>query len=164
MNKLKKIIFDERIEYLFWGVLTTLVYLITRLISVHLFTSAFIPVWIAQIVSIAFAFIVNKFFVFNSTDHTKSLIVQIINFVSGRLIVFILDYLLTFLMIDRFSNLSIKFLFLNKINYHSNFFNIGIIHKTIGNPVLLNTFICVMLIQVLAIIINYLVSKYFAFK
>lgn len=164
MNKIKKLIFNERIEYLFWGVLTTLVYLVTRLISVQIFTSAFLPVWIAQIVSIAFAFIVNKFFVFNSNEHSKSLIAQILNFVSGRLIVFGLDYLLTFIMIDRFSDLSIKLLFLDKINYHNNFFAIGLINKTIGTPVLLNTFICVMLIQILAIVINYLVSKYFAFK
>lgn len=164
MNKIKKLIFDERIEYLFWGVLTTLVYLVTRLISIQIFTSAFIPVWIAQIVSIAFAFIVNKFFVFNSNEHSKSLIAQILNFISGRLIVFGLDYLLTFIMIDRFSDLSIKLLFLDKINYHNNFFAIGLINKTIGTPVLLNTFICVMLIQILAIVINYLVSKYFAFK
>lgn len=164
MNKIKKLIFDERIEYLFWGVLTTLVYLVTRLISIQIFTSAFIPVWIAQIVSIAFAFIVNKFFVFNSNEHSKSLIAQILNFISGRLIVFGLDYLLTFIMIDRFSDLSIKLLFLDKINYHNNFFAIGLINKTIGTSVLLNTFICVMLIQILAIVINYLVSKYFAFK
>ncbi|XIF19626.1 MAG: GtrA family protein [Acetilactobacillus jinshanensis] len=65
-NLIRKFIFNEKIEYLFWGAMTTLVYFIARLMSMAMTTSNMIPVGIAQVISIIFAFIVNKYLVFNN--------------------------------------------------------------------------------------------------
>ena len=159
-----KLIHNEKIEYLFWGVMTTLVYLVVRFASMVVFKAhPFIPVAIAQVISIVFAFFVNKYYVFNG-EQSNSLIMQFLTFVAGRAGVALLDFAMTYIMIDKYSEFFINILFLRKFNYSSFIFSSVLTKPLIGSPVLLNSFICVFVIQVLAIVINYIVSKYFAFK
>ncbi|KID41097.1 GtrA family protein [Fructilactobacillus fructivorans] len=164
LDIVKRLVFDEKIEYLFWGAMTTLVYFVSRFVSMKIFTSDFIPVLIAQVLSIAFAFVVNKYFVFNSGTQSKTIQAQIVNFVAGRLFVLVLDFLMTYVMIDKFPQFFVKILFLDHFNYSAWLFQLPIVHGLIGSPILLNSFICVVGTQVMAIVINYFVSKYFAFK
>ena len=161
---IEKFVFNEKIEYLFWGVMTTLVYLVVRFVTMIIFKdNPFIPVAFAQVISVAFAFVVNKYFVFDG-EKSQSLMVQLITFVAGRAGVALLDFFLTYIMIEKFYAFFINIMFLRKINYASPPFSSGLTKHLIGNPVLLNSFIVVFIIQILAIVINYIVSKYWAFK
>lgn len=164
MEKLiTKIIFNEKIEYLFWGAMTTLVYFIVRFISMAMASNSMIPVALAQVVSTIFAFIVNKYWVFNGPQ-SRGATVQFIIFIIGRAIAAAPDFLLTYLMIDRFYQFFIKLFLLNHVNYHASIFSLGIVKSLMGTPIRLNQFIVVILIQVMIIVINFIVSKYFAFK
>ena len=158
-----KVIFNEKIEYLFWGAMTTLVYFIVRFASMATTHSSMIPVALAQIISTIFAFIVNKYLVFNGKQSQRTA-TQFMVFIIGRALAAALDFLLTFLMIDRFDHFFIKLFLLDRINYHLPIFSTRIIKTLIGTPILLNKFIVVILIQIIIIIINFIVSKYFAFK
>lgn len=157
-----KYIFSEKVKYLFWGIVTTVFYLIVRLVSIRVIDNDMIPVLISQFFTVLFAFIVNKFFVFSQIQK-KNIFVQFINFVLGRLVVAGLDLFLTYIMIDRYSSIFIHLLFLNKINFQSIPFSIPIVHAIISNSVELNSFIVIILIQIIAIVVNYIISKYLIF-
>ncbi|WP_223346864.1 GtrA family protein [Leuconostoc mesenteroides] len=94
-------------KYIFWGVATTIVYLIVRLISMKIFDDTMLPVLISQTLTIIFAFVVNKLFVF-TTKQTKSVFVQFIRFLWGRLFVAGIDFFLTYVMIEKYSNIFIR--------------------------------------------------------
>ena len=72
MNNIKKLINKEIILYVIFGVLTTIVnliayYLFSNIINInYLISNA-----IAWIISVVFAYITNKFFVFNSSYINK---------------------------------------------------------------------------------------------
>ncbi|POG97945.1 hypothetical protein BGL34_05660 [Fructilactobacillus lindneri] len=161
---MKNIIFDQRIKYLFWGVLTTLVYFVVRIISMSFFSNPEIPVVISETVSIIFAFLVNKFFVFNTEKQSKELTSQIVDFFIGRGIAFGIDFVLTYLLIQKFADFFIKLIGLNRIDYHAQIFQIPLIHNHLGSPELINSFLVIIFIQIVIIIFNYFISKYWAFK
>lgn len=157
-----KYIVSEKVKYLFWGIVTTVFYLVVRLISIRVINNDMIPVIISQFLTILFAFIVNKFLVFSQVQK-KNIFVQFMNFVLGRLVVAGLDFFLTYIMIDRYSSILIHLLFLNKINFQAIPFSTPIVHAIIPNSVQLNSFIVIILIQIIAIIVNYIISKYLIF-
>ncbi|MDC2806893.1 GtrA family protein [Leuconostoc suionicum] len=159
---MSKYILSEKVKYLFWGIVTTVFYLVVRLISIRVVNNDMIPVLISQFLTILFAFIVNKFFVFSQTQK-KNIFVQFMNFILGRLVVTGLDLLLTYIMIDKYSSIFIHLLFLNKINFQVAPFSIPIVHSIIPNSVELNSFIVIILIQIIAIVVNYIISKYLIF-
>lgn len=161
---IRTFIFNQKIEYLFWGVITTLVYFVARILTMLFTSNVFIPVAIAQILSIAFAFVVNQKFVFNDKPKSNSLHTQIIIFIIGRASAMGLDFLLSYLMIKKFATVSIKLLGLSHINYQWILFSSKLTKHLIDTPYLVNTMIWMVLIQVIIIVINYIVSKYFAFK
>lgn len=161
---IQKIIYNQKIEYLFWGAITTLIYFMARFTSMMMTDNSMIPVAFAQIMSIVFAFIVNKYLVFNDDNQSKAALEQFLIFIGGRAIAAGLDFLLTFLMIDRFYRFFIQLLFLNDLDYHLTIFKLGLVKSLMGTPILMNSFLCVVFIQVIIIIINYIISKYFAFK
>ena len=76
MNNIKKLINKEIILYVIFGVLTTIVnliayYLFSNIINInYLISNA-----IAWIISVVFAYITNKFFVFNNSDINKDVII-----------------------------------------------------------------------------------------
>lgn len=122
-----------------------------------------LPVALAEGISIIFAFIVNKYLVFNNDKQAKSSTAQFIIFIIGRAIAASIDFLLTYLMIDRFARASIHWLMLRQID-SLGIFHLGFLQKMLGTPVLLNKISWVFAIQVIIIVLNYIVSKYFAFK
>ena len=102
MNNIKKLINKEIILYVIFGVLTTIVnliayYLFSNIINInYLISNAF-----AWIISVVFAYITNKFFVFNSYYINKDVIIEeFIKFMNCRLISGLSEVVLLFLFVD----------------------------------------------------------------
>ena len=102
MNNIKKLISKETILYIIFGVLTTIVnlisyYLFSNIISINYLISN----TISWIISVSFAYITNKFYVFNSKDTSKDIIIkEFIKFVNCRLTSGIIEMILLFLLVD----------------------------------------------------------------
>lgn len=102
MNNIKKLINKEIILYVIFGVLTTIVnliayYLFSNIINInYLISNA-----IAWIISVVFAYITNKFFVFNSSYINKDVIIEeFIKFMNCRFISGLSEVVLLFLFVD----------------------------------------------------------------
>ena len=102
MNNIKRLINKETILYVIFGILTTIVnliayYLFSNIINInYLISNA-----IAWIISVVFAYITNKFFVFNSSDINKDVIIEeFIKFMNCRLISGLSEVVLLFLFVD----------------------------------------------------------------
>ena len=102
MNNIKRLINKETILYVIFGVLTTIVnliayYLFSNIINInYLISNA-----IAWIISVVFAYITNKFFVFNSSYINKDVIIEeFIKFMNCRLISGLSEVVLLFLFVD----------------------------------------------------------------
>lgn len=98
METIKKLYFKyrEAIDYIFFGVLTTVVSLVFYLIFSRMmgFTPAVanIAKWVSGVL---FAFVVNKLFVFRSkTKDVKTVSREFVTFVSGRVISGVIDELI----------------------------------------------------------------------
>ena len=86
-NLINKYVNKETISYIIFGALTTavdfIVYQIAILAGIHYMAAQ----WISWTVAVAFAFITNKLFVFESKDTSFSVIIrELIPFVGGRLL------------------------------------------------------------------------------
>lgn len=127
--------YREVIMYLIFGVLTTLVSVITRIILFHTIFSADNPfdVQIATIISnaigITFAYFTNRKYVFESTNKNK--LKEAVSFVGGRLSTLVMDMLIMFIGVTLLKG---------------------------------NENIVTLISQVLVIVANYLISKLFVFK
>ena len=125
----------EALLYLFFGVCTTLVNLITKwILLLTLFDSKNsiqlqISIIISWIVSVIFAYVTNRIFVFGSNN--KNIFKEIVSFFSSRIATLLLEMV-------------IMFIFVTKLN--------------------LNVFIFTIVTQVLVIVLNYVFSKIFVFK
>ena len=102
MRNIKKIINTQTILYVIFGILTTIVnlisyYFFSNIISINYLISNMIS-WI---ISVLFAYITNKFYVFNSKDTSKDIIIkEFIKFVNCRLTSGIIEMILLFLLVD----------------------------------------------------------------
>lgn len=102
MNNIRRILNKETISYVIFGILTTIV----NLISYYFFSSIIninylISNTISWIISVVFAYITNKFYVFNSKDKKKDVMVkEFIKFVNCRLTSGVIEILLLFLLVD----------------------------------------------------------------
>lgn len=104
MNRIKKLYtkYQELIEYIIFGVLTTLV----NILVFYLFNTVFqvsylISNAISIIVAILFAFITNKLFVFRSkTPNIKAAFKEFYLFVGLRLVSGLLDMLTMYILVD----------------------------------------------------------------
>ena len=127
--------YQEIINYLIVGVLTTVVSLLTYYICVLIFLdpNKAIELQIANIISwicaVLFAYITNKVFVFKSKN--KNLFKEFTSFVSARVLTLLLDMLIMFIMVTA----------------------LGINDK-----------ISKLVVQVVVTILNYIFSKIFVFK
>lgn len=137
---MKKIIelykkYEEIINYLIVGVMTTFVSLLAYYICVYTFLNPRISLQlqianvISWIVGVSFAYITNRTFVFKSKN--KSILREASTFVSSRILTLLLDMLVMFILVT-------IFMYNDKIS------------KLIS--------------QVLVIILNYILSKIFVFK
>lgn len=127
--------YSEIINYLIFGVLTTIV----NLLSYYLLTSTIlspnqalhlqIANVISWVVSVVFAYITNRKYVFNSSN--DNIVKEITDFVSARVMTLLLDMVIMFIGVTLF-------------NFNDKFIKI--------------------LSQILVIIFNYIFSKIFVFK
>ena len=102
MNVIKKIINKEIILYIIFGVLTTVVnliayYLFSNIIKINYLISNLI----AWIISVIFAYMTNKLYVFNSKSIRVDIIVkEFTKFINCRLASGIIEMILLFLLVD----------------------------------------------------------------
>lgn len=103
MEKLwKKLINKETILYLVFGILTTVINIaVCGLLADILKWDIYLSNTIAWILSVIFAFVTNKIFVFNSkTTDAKILLKETVSFLIARLISLGFDMLAVWLMVD----------------------------------------------------------------
>ena len=103
MEKIKELYtkYKEIINYLIFGVLTTVVNIVTYAIFARLFhVDEVIRNIIAQIISILFAYVTNKIYVFESkSTKLKDILREMISFFGCRIFTAVLDTLLFALMV-----------------------------------------------------------------
>lgn len=100
MNILKKILNKETFLYLIFGILTTIVNIVSFFLFNKLFNYKLSNI-IAFILAIVFAYITNKKYVFESKKEEKTEIIkEFIFFIGSRLFTFVLDMLLMVLFIE----------------------------------------------------------------
>ena len=138
---IQKFFNNEILAYLFFGLATTLVSILSRLVIYQLSHQELLATGLANIIGILFAFITNDRIVFKQARHNWPS--RLVKFFLARLSTFLLDLLFTFLFVTRFPNIIGQFVNgnLNKINA-----------------------IETVLAQLLIIILNYIFSKVFIFK
>lgn len=91
----------ELISYLVFGVLTTAVNYITYLLFAPLFETTTIPTAIAWILSVIFAYITNRIFVFRSTARGwKALLFEVVSFFGARVLSGVLDVVFMWIFAD----------------------------------------------------------------
>ena len=142
MKKCIQILLDnELFAYLFFGIATTLVSILSRLVIYQLTHRELLATGLANIIGILFAFITNDTIVFKQARQNWS--IRLVKFSLARLSTFLLDLLFTFLFVTRFPHIIGQFVNenLDKINA-----------------------IETILAQILIIILNYIFSKVFIFK
>ena len=95
--------YEEIINYLIVGCLTTLVSLVTYFVCVHLFLDAKNPVElqianvISWLIAVLFAYITNRKFVFKSK--TKNYLKEFLSFTTSRLVTLFMDMGIMFLLV-----------------------------------------------------------------
>ena len=132
---------NELLAYLLFGIATTLVSILSRLVIYQLTHKELLATALANIIGILFAFITNDRLVFKQARENWS--IRLVKFTIARLSTFLLDLFLTFLFVTQFPNIIGQF-----VNNNINRVN-GI--ETV-------------LAQLLIIILNYIFSKVFIFK
>lgn len=100
IDKLKKQLFNQEfVIYVVFGVLTTLVNIVSFFLMRQV-SSLFVSNTVAWILSIIFAYITNKIWVFKAKNWSVSIILkEFSSFVTFRLLSFLIDMLLMFLLI-----------------------------------------------------------------
>ena len=132
---------NELLAYLLFGIATTLVSILSRLVIYQLTHKELLATALANIIGILFAFITNDTIVFKQARHNWS--IRLVKFTIARLSTFLLDLFLTFLFVTQFPNIIGQF-----VNYNIN--EVNSIETVIA--------------QFLIIILNYIFSKVFIFK
>ncbi|MBZ2103448.1 sugar translocase [Streptococcus mitis] len=142
MKKCIQILLDnELFAYLFFGIATTLVSILSRLVIYQLTHRELLATGLANIIGILFAFITNDTIVFKQARQNWS--IRLVKFTIARLSTFLLDLFLTFLFVTQFPNIIGQF-----------------VNNNINRVNRIETIIA----QFLIIILNYIFSKVFIFK
>ena len=138
---LQKFFNNEILAYLFFGLATTLVSILSRLVIYQLTHQELLATGLANIIGILFAFITNDTIVFKQAR--KNRLIRLVKFFLARLSTFLLDLFLTFLFVTQFPHIIGQFVneSLDKINA-----------------------IETVLAQISIIILNYILSKLYVFK
>lgn len=138
---IQKFFNNEILAYLFFGLATTLVSILSRLVIYQLSHQELLATGLANIIGILFAFITNDRIVFKQARHNWPS--RLVKFFLARLSTFLLDLLFTFLFVTRFPNIIGQFV-------NENLDKINAIETVLA--------------QLLIIILNYIFSKVFIFK
>ena len=138
---IQKFFNNEILAYLFFGLATTLVSILSRLVIYQLSHQELLATALAKIIGILFAFRTNDTIVFKQKK--KNRLIRLLKFSLARLSTFLLDLFLTFLFVSQFPHIIGQFVNenLDKVNA-----------------------IETLLAQLLIIILNYIFSKVFIFK
>lgn len=138
---MKKLISNEVFKYLFFGVLTTLVYMITRVAFFSLTQSATFSAVVANIVAIIFAFVTNDYFVFNQVR--TGWFRRLVKFFMARLATLVLDLALAYLLVTKYPQ---------------------IIGQFVNDNIAMVNMVETIFSQVLIIVLNYVLSKLLVFR
>ena len=138
---IQKFLNNEILAYLFFGLATTLVSILTRLVIYQLSHQELLATTLANIIGILFAFITNDTIVFKQAR--KNRLIRLLKFTLARLSTFLLDLFLTFLFVTQFPNIIGQF-----VNWNLDKVNA----------------IETVLAQLLIIILNYILSKVYVFN
>lgn len=151
MNKIKKLfkalVNKETITYLIFGVLTTVVSFVTlKLFDVLLGTKLYLlSNTISWVASVAFAYVTNKLFVFESKSWKASVLKkEIPSFLSARIASYFVEQ-------------GCLWLFMNPLHFENKVFDFKIIKLS-------GLMTAKVIASVLVVIINYVLSKFFIFK
>ncbi|MEZ7649722.1 GtrA family protein [Streptococcus sp. 27098_8_86] len=140
-KRIQSLLKNELLLYLFFGIATTLIAILSRLVIYQLTHRELLATGLANSIGILFAFITNDTIVFKQARQNWS--IRLVKFTLARLSTFLLDLFLTFLFVTQFPNIIGQF-----VNYN--------INKVNG--------IEAVIAQFLIIILNYIFSKVFIFK
>ena len=127
--------------YLFFGVTTTLLSILSRLGIYQLTHQELLATALAHIIGILFAFITNDTIVFK--QERKNWLLRLVKFSLARLSTLLLDMLLTYLFVTQFPHIIGQFV-------NENLDKVNAIETIIA--------------QMLIIILNYIFSKMYIFK
>ena len=140
-KRIQSLFMNELLAYLFFGLATTLVSILSRLIIYQLIHKELLATALANIIGILFAFITNDTIVFKQARQNWPR--RLVKFSLARLSTFLLDLLFTFLFVTQFPHIIGQFV-------NENLDKINAIETVLA--------------QLLIIILNYIFSKVFIFK
>ena len=140
-KRIQSLFVNELLAYLFFGIATTLVSILSRLVIYQLAHRELLATALANIIGILFAFITNDRLVFKQDRENWS--IRLVKFTIARLSTFLLDLFLTFLFVTQFPNIIGQF-----------------VNNNINRVNRIETIIA----QFSIIILNYIFSKVFIFK
>ena len=132
---------NELLAYLLFGIATTLVSILSRLVIYQLTHKELLATGLANIIGILFAFITNDRLVFKQARENWPS--RLVKFILARLFTFGLDLVLTFVFVTRFPE---------------------IIGQFVNNNLDLVNGIETLLAQITIIMLNYFFSKLYIFK
>ena len=138
---IQKFLNNEILAYLFFGLATTLVSILSRLVIYQLTHKELLATALANSIGILFAFITNDRLVFKQARQNWPS--RLVKFTLARLSTFLLDLLFTFLFVTQFPHIIGQFV-------NENLDKINAIETIIA--------------QLLIIILNYILSKVYVFN
>ena len=138
---IQKFFNNEILAYLFFGLATTLVSILTRLVIYQLSHQELLATVLANIIGILFAFSTNDRIVFKQARQNWAR--RLVKFSLARLSTFLLDLLLTFIFVTQFPHIIGQFV-------NENLDKINAIETVLA--------------QISIIILNYILSKLYVFK
>ena len=142
MKSLVKKFFDNEIlSYLFFGLATTIVSVVSRMLCYEVTGNEILATIVGDVLGILFAFVTNDTIVFKQKRQGWS--VRLVKFFTARLATMGLNLLLTFIFVTSFPQ---------------------IIGQFVNNNIKMVNTIETFIAQVLIIILNYVFSKIFVFK
>ena len=140
-KRIQSLFVNELLAYLFFGITTTLVSILSRLVIYQLSHNELLATALANSIGILFAFITNDRIVFKQArENWQS---RLVKFTIARLSTFLLDLFLTFIFVTQFPNIIGQFV-------NGNLDKVNAIETVLA--------------QLLIIILNYIFSKVFIFK
>ena len=140
-KRIQSLFVNELLAYLFFGIATTLVSILSRLVIYQLTHRELLATGLANIIGILFAFITNDTIVFKQAR--KNRLIRLVKFFLARLSTFLLDLLFTFLFVTQFPHIIGQFV-------NENLDKVNAIETVLA--------------QLLIIILNYILSKVYVFN
>ena len=140
LAKLRGFMATEVFKYLFFGILATLVYMVSRTLIFAVSQQGTLSAVLANAIAIVFAFFTNDVFVFSQAK--AGMATRFVKFVGARLVTLVLDLALAYFLVDTYPEIIGQF--------------VGHSHAWVNGIESLFS-------QVLIIVLNYVISKFFFF-